>query len=85
LKEHLREIIESDDVFLNHLTNQHVITNKMKNQLLSSHSVQERNDELINWLLTDNNVDYRKVLKAFEETGQKHVVNYIMADGGISS
>jgi hypothetical protein len=57
----------------------------MKNQLLSSHSVQERNDELVNWLLTDNNVDYRKVLKAFEETGQTHVVNYIMADGGISS
>jgi hypothetical protein len=85
LKKQLREIIEPDIVFLNQLITQGVLTEKWRDQILNCPSEQQRNDELLNWLLENYKGDFRQVLEAFEKTGQKHVVNYIMADGGMSS
>lgn len=82
LKRQLREIIEPDNVFLNQLIKQGVLTEEFKNKVLLAPIVPERNDLLLKWLLSDFDGDYSHIVKAFIETKQQHVVNYISADGG---
>ena len=48
-------------------------------------AVSKKNDEIIDWLLNEYIGDYENVKAAFKDAGQEHIVNFIIANGGISN
>jgi hypothetical protein len=83
LKNELREIIEPDIELLRGLLSRCELTVEKRDAILSCPTVPKKADELC-WL-EDCTSDYSKVKEAFEAAKQSHVVNFIIADGGILS
>lgn len=78
----LRKIIEPDEVLLDCLVSKRILTNEKKSKIMQRVATHEKNDKLIKYLLNNSTDHYLTVLRAFEEAGQKHVANYILAEGG---
>lgn len=85
LKQELRNIIDPDFALLLNLQRSCNLTDEKRYEILSRTTVHQKADELLRWLVEDVTGNYDDVMVAFEEAGQKHVVNFIVADGGISS
>jgi hypothetical protein len=82
LKEELREIVEPSLLLLHELESR---CNFETKNISSGSTVLQKADELLRWLVDDYRGDYKNVEEAFEKAGQKHIVNFINAVGGISS
>ena len=85
LKEELREIIEPDNILLRSLQLRCALADEQIDKISNCLTVQEKADELLRWLVEDFTGDYDNLTAAFEEAGQKHIANFIIAVGGISS
>ena len=83
LRYKLSEIIEPDVDFLNKLVQRKVITKKQSERICSRETAYDKNSELIEYLLTSYTGHFSKVMKALEDTGQQHVVNYVDSGGGM--
>jgi hypothetical protein len=85
LTKELREIIDPDISLLRNLTSMCDLTVEERDKISSCATVHEEADELLRWLAKDFTGDYGNVKEALIISGQEHVVNFIIANGGISS
>jgi hypothetical protein len=82
LRQELKDIIEPSIILLHELESS---CNLQTRTILGCSTVPDKVDELLRWLVEDYRGDYKNVKEAFKKAGQKHIVNFINADGGISS
>jgi hypothetical protein len=82
LRQELKDIIEPSIVLLHELESSCSLQTRT---ILRCSTVPDKADELLRWLVEDYRGDYKNVEEAFKKARQKHIVNFIDADGGISS
>jgi len=80
LKSDLANIIEPDFGLLDQLLSLDVLTRRQLAKVRSERTVYERNDALLDLLVTEDQCD--KFVKALQRTHQEHIVNYITQNGG---
>jgi len=80
LKSDLANIIEPDFGLLDQLLSLDVLTRRQLAKVRSERTVYERNDALLDLLVTEDQCD--KFVKALQRTHQEHIVNYIIQNGG---
>jgi len=80
LRSQLSNIIETDFGLLDQLLSLDVLTRRQLAKVRSQTTVYERSDAILDLLETEDKCD--KFLIALQRTGQQHIVNYIMANGG---
>ena len=80
LKYRLGDIIEPDFGLLDELMRLEVLSRRQYDDVRSERTVYRRNDALLDLLTSEDQCV--KFLKALEQTGQPHVVNYITQNGG---
>jgi len=82
LKEHLKEMIDPDFGLPAKLMNLEVFKDADRQNVKSRHSLQKRNDVLLNIVLSKDEHAHRLFMASLHDTGQQHVLNYINCDGG---
>ncbi len=80
-KEDLCKYIDPSDDFLSKLEGKGVLQQWQRQKILSHVTEYERNKQLFEFLKQDN---YDDVLNALKETDQEFVINFIVANGGIT-
>jgi len=79
-KSSLAYFIEPDFGLLGDLLRLHVLNLRQLEHIRSKATVYDRNDALLDLLTSENQCE--KLLKALQQTGQQHVVNFITQNGG---
>ena len=79
-KSQLADFIDPDFGLLDHLRSAQVLTPRQIADVRSERTVYRRNDALLDLLTTEDQCV--KFLKALQQTGQQHVVNFITQNGG---
>jgi len=80
LKSQLSDLIEPDFGLLDHLLSLHVLTLKEFVDVRSQKTMRRRSVALLDLLTTGDQCDM--FVKALQRTGQQHVANFIMQNGG---
>jgi len=81
LKSPLADIIEPDFGLLDQLLSLDVLTRRQYNDIRSEKgAAYKRSEAVLDMLEIEDKCD--KFLKALQRTGQQHIVNYIVANGG---
>jgi hypothetical protein len=83
LKEYLRKIIEPDDDLLAQMLSKGVLTHEKMVKIVKLPTEYDKIDELLTWLINDYKDDSETIFELLGGAGQKHVVNYIIADGSM--
>ena len=82
LRETLSKLIDPDLAFLDSLCEKEVITGDQFGDIYKQSDEIQKNNQLLTYLLNNNNVNLGELMQALEETGQKHIVNFVSSDGG---
>ena len=80
LKDQLADFLEPDFGLLDELLQLNVITHRQFAKVRSERTVYERNDAVLDLLTSEDKCT--QFLEALRRTGQQHVINYIIQDGG---
>jgi hypothetical protein len=67
--------------FLDSLLVQKVLSLEHVNEIAKS--LYNHNDKFLDFLFFRYDGDYSKIMKALAESGQQHVINVILSDGGM--
>jgi len=84
LKDTLKAIIYPDVGLLNYLCIKKVLSKDQCDDISMGQTLQERNSKLLYYLLDCSIGDhkYDEIMEAFEQSGQRHIWNYIRYGGG---
>ena len=80
LKSQLSNIIEPDFGLLDQLLSLEVLTHRQLAKVRSRTTVYERNDAILDLLVSERQCN--RFMIALQRTGQQHIFNYIMTNGG---
>jgi len=79
-------MLDPDFLLPDELMNQTGLKDCERQRIRSGRSLQERNDELLNFVIPviqkDGTAAHDRFLTALRNTDQEHVYNFIMCDGG---
>jgi len=82
LKEPLREMIDPDFLLTAELMNKQVLTDAERQNVKARNNLQERNDELLNFVLQKKDDASLRFMVCLRRTDQQHVWNFIFYGGG---
>lgn len=74
-------MIEPDDNLLYSMMNKHVLTHEKMVAIRNLSDEYKKNDELIDWLVNNYNGISCTIFELLEKAGQRHIINYIKANG----
>jgi len=80
LKYRLSDLIDPDFGLLEQLLNEQVLTPRECAKIRSQNTLFERNEVLLDYLTSED--ECRKLLKALEQTCQRHIANFVIENGG---
>jgi Caspase recruitment domain len=78
----LCQIIAVDSVLLRTLCDGNLLTPKQRDIINDTSKSDEKVRKLLRYCLNSQTNDCFELLTSFEEAGQKHVVNFIVSNGG---
>ena len=85
MRETLTKLVDPDLDFLSSLLGKDVITEEQFDEINTQPNIVQKNHLLIGCLLHNDQVDLSQLMQILEETGQRHVSNFIASAGGIWS
>jgi hypothetical protein len=80
LKTTLRHLVEPNSGLIDNLFSKKILTHRHATEIASS--LYNKNDKLLDFLLSRYDGDCSEVMEALVETGQLHVANFIKSVGG---
>jgi Caspase recruitment domain len=82
-KEILTSIIEPDSGLLDLMHSRKILNYEELVKILSFNTVYEKNKALLKWLVERYTGHCSEIMDVLKESGQKHIVHYLTADGGV--
>jgi hypothetical protein len=79
----LADIIQPDRDFLRRMLSEDVLTTEQYDALVNKSTIHKKNSKLLRYLENVCNGNCDEMLKIFDESGQKHVANFIRSGGGV--
>ena len=83
VRETVSKLIDCDLDFLEALSDKEVITCDQIDEIRKQSDEVQKKNQLLDCLLNYENVSFSGLIEALEETGQKHIANFISSGGGM--